>query len=81
VTAAVTAATDHRGADETSLQPEMLLKCSRCGRWHEVRFDNAHAGETPHAREMLYWFCGTGRYYAGQVGGSSRYLVKRRELP
>jgi hypothetical protein len=30
---------------------------------------------------MLYWFCGTGRYYAGQVGGSSRYLVKRRELP
>jgi hypothetical protein len=66
-------------ADETSLQPEMLLKCTRCKQWHEVRHDNEHAGQTPHAREMLYWFCGTARYYAGQVGGSSRHPIQRAE--
>jgi hypothetical protein len=73
------AAADHGElmANETRLEPEMLLKCSRCGRWHEVRLDNANAGDTPHAREMLYWFCGAARYYAGQLGGSSRHLLKR----
>ena len=62
-------------ADEL-LQPEMLLRCSHCGRWHEVRHDNEHAGETPHAREMLYRFCGNDRFYAGQVGGRSRHQLK-----
>jgi hypothetical protein len=66
--------------DEMTLRPGMLLKCSHCGRWHEVRLDNRHAGDTPHAREMLYWWCGNARFYAGQIGGRTRYPVKRMRI-
>jgi hypothetical protein len=81
VTAAVTPLGDARAmAEPPTLEPEMLLKCSRCGRWHEVRLDNEHAGETPHAREMLYWFCGGARYYAGQTGGRSRHPIRSQSV-
>jgi hypothetical protein len=78
VTGAVTVVGDaaRMATDVPTLQPEMLLKCW-CGRWHEVRLDNEHAGETPHAREMLYWFCRGMRYYAGQAGSTSRHQVRR----
>lgn len=83
MTGTVTAVGNARLMADELLQPEMLLKCTRCGKWHEVRHDNDHAGETPHAREMLYWWCGQARYYAGQVGGTSRHPVKltRVQLP
>jgi hypothetical protein len=34
-----------------------------------------HSHETPYADDMLFWECvrGEGFYYAGQVGGSSRF--------
>jgi hypothetical protein len=82
VTGAVTLVGDaeHMAADVPPLQLEMLLKCSRCGRWHEVRLDNEHAGETPHAREMLYWWCGSSRFYAGQMGSRSRHPIRFRSV-
>jgi hypothetical protein len=63
--------------DDPRLEPDMLLKCSRCGQWHAVHFDRANAGDTDYANEMLYWWCGGGRYYAGQIGGRTSRPVKR----
>jgi len=57
------------------LEPEMLLKCSRCGQWHPVRFDRNNAGGTDVAQNMLFWWCGASRFYAGQAGYSSRHPV------
>jgi len=47
--------------DTTRLEPDMLLKCSKCGRWHPVHLDRANAGQTVYANEMLYWHCGKSR--------------------
>ena len=63
---------------DARLEPEMLLRCSRCGQWHEVHFDRENAGETEHARAMLFWKCRGAKFYAGQAGGYSRHVVKRR---
>ena len=43
-----------------------------------VHLDRTHAGQTDYANEMLYWHCGTSRYYAGQVGRTARYPVRAR---
>ena len=81
-TGAVHGLRDHRDMSnhELILEPEMLLKCTRCGRWHEVYFDRENAGATDHAREMLYWKCGTARYYAGQAGSRSRHPIRPQSV-
>lgn len=78
-TAVMTTIDTGRMNDETTrLEQDMLLKCSKCGRWHAVHLDRANAGQTDYANEMLYWHCGKSRYYAGHVGGTARYPVKAR---
>jgi len=64
--------------EDARLEPEMLLRCSRCGRWHQVHFDRENSGGTDYANQMLYWWCGTARFYAGQAGGRPRRPIKRR---
>jgi hypothetical protein len=59
----------------TPLAPDMLLKCSRCGRWHEV-FEEPRAAGTS-AEGMLFWRCGSAKYFAGHAGKSSRHPAKR----
>lgn len=64
--------------DDPRLESDMLLKCSRCGEWHAVHFDRTNSGQADYANEMLYWWCGGGRFYAGQIGSIARRPVKRR---
>ena len=66
-----------KDATTDPLEPDMLLRCSRCGRWHPVRVD---AGATGSAEGMLFWHCGSAKFYAGQVGGTARYPTKRRDV-
>lgn len=61
------------------LDSGMLLKCSRCGSWHEVRPNEADVGTTTAARDMLYWTCRGSRFFAGSVGGTARYPIKQRD--
>ena len=42
---------------------------------HEVRQDQ---DATASAVGMLFWFCGTSKFFAGQRGKPSRHPVKRR---
>jgi hypothetical protein len=67
-------------ADDTDerLHPGMLLKCSRCGSWHEVKSNEADVGTTTAARDMLYWTCRGDRFFAGNLGGTARYATRRR---
>jgi hypothetical protein len=57
------------------LEPDMLLKCSRCGQWHEV-FEEPRAAGTS-AEGMLFWQCGGAKYFAGHAGKPSRHQAKR----
>jgi hypothetical protein len=61
----------------TPLEPDMLLKCSRCGRWHEVK---PEADATGSAVGQLFWRCGKAKFYAGNVGGMARRPFRRREF-
>ena len=65
--------------DETAqtLEPDMLLHCSRCGRWHPVRYHREGVGATEYANAMLFWECDGKRFYAGQAGSPSRHPLRR----
>jgi hypothetical protein len=60
-----------------TLEPDMLLHCSRCGRWHPVRYHREGVGTTEYANAMLFWECGGKRFYAGQTGSTSRHPLRR----
>ena len=64
------------GMDENrvALQIGSLVLCPHCRRWHPVT--TGHTEGTPYTQAMLYFFCRGGRYYAGQLGQSSRHPVK-----
>jgi hypothetical protein len=77
---AVSAARDHLGMisdTDERLEPGMLLKCWRCGNWHPLHFDRDDAGNTEGAKDMLFWQCRGGRFYAGQAGYPSRHPDRR----
>jgi hypothetical protein len=63
--------------DALRLEEGMLLKCSKCGEWHTVRLADGNVGEAEHAKEMLYWLCRGGRFYAGQRGSIGRLPIRR----
>jgi hypothetical protein len=60
--------------DSPNLQPGDEVSCPHCHPWHILIV--RHTEGTPYAQQMLYWQCGGGFYYAGQVGGSSRYEAR-----
>ena len=64
-------------ADVTTLEPGILLKCSKCGQWHTV-----HAGrrssEQEVPSEMLYWTCRGRVFSAGEAGSVPSLPVRRR---
>jgi len=62
------------------LQPDMLLKCSRCGSWHAVRPHEGDVGESAAANDMLFWVCEGQRFFAGSVGGRARLPIRRRDV-
>lgn len=51
--------------------------CHHCHRWHP--FVCRSVKSTDYANDMLFWQCvkGRGFYYAGQLGGTSRFETRR----
>jgi hypothetical protein len=66
--------------DSDRLQPDMLLKCSRCGCWHAVRPHDGDVGQSAAANDMLFWVCEGKRFFAGSLGGRARLPIRRREV-
>ena len=60
--------------NELHLQPGSLVLCPHCGRWHPVSL--GHTTGTPYTQAMLYFMCRGGRYYAGQLGQTSRHRTR-----
>jgi hypothetical protein len=59
------------------LRPGDELQCPHCRRWHTLTLTRSTVTSTPYADDMLFFECRHGRYYAGQVGGSSRFETRR----
>ena len=57
-------------ANTRPLQQHSLVLCPHCRRWHPVSL--GHTTGTPYTVAMLYFMCRGGRYYAGQLGQTSR---------
>jgi hypothetical protein len=56
------------------LQTDSLVMCPHCRRWHPVIL--GHTEGTPYTQAILYFLCRGGRYYAGQLGQTSRHPAK-----
>jgi hypothetical protein len=56
-------------------QPESGPPNLDCRRWHPVM--KKYAKGTDYTLQMLMWECRGGSYYAGQVGGVSRFPTRR----
>ena len=54
------------------------LRCPHCRRWHPVvkKYENG----TDYTTQMLMWECRGGFYYAGQIGGESRFPTRPRAV-
>ena len=52
------------------------LRCPHCARWHVITGYPGSEG-TAYTLDMLFFDCREGRYYAGQVGGTSRFPVRQ----
>jgi hypothetical protein len=61
--------------DNPPLRPGDEVHCPHCRRWHQVAASNVEG--TEYTRLMLFWQCRGGRYYAGQIGTSSRHETRR----
>jgi hypothetical protein len=59
------------------LRPGDELQCPHCCRWHPLTLTTSTVTSTPYADDMLFWECGKGRYYAGQIRGTSRFETRR----
>ena len=57
----------------TSLKPGDELNCPHCRAWQAVIL--RHEEGTDYTRAMPYWQCRGRDFYAGQVGGDSRYAT------
>jgi hypothetical protein len=75
LTHAVTRCVQSQVMETARLQPGSQIHCLHCRRWHPVRL--RHMEGTEYTRAMLYWQCRGLNYYAGQVGGQSRYQTRR----
>jgi hypothetical protein len=60
------------------LQPGDLVRCPKCGQFHEAKLADG-VPSTEYANVMLYVWCGKDPYYVGQVGGSSRHEIQKRQ--
>lgn len=60
-----------------------MVLCPHCRRSHPVM--KGHSEGTPYTQAMLYFMCRGGRYYAGQLGQTSRHRTHspryRRKRP
>jgi hypothetical protein len=67
-----------RRMETLALRSGDQLRCPHCRRWHPLVF-RADVTSTPYANDMLFWQCGKGSgfYYAGQLGGTSRFETRR----
>ena len=81
---AAAVASDHGGHHVEYAEPMRLqlgdeLHCPDCGRWHPVFAP--YADGTPYVQSMLSWLCGRDRYFAGAIGGTTRYPIRRPQSP
>lgn len=56
------------------LQQNSLVLCPHCRRWHPLMKE--HSEGTPYTQAMLYFMCRSERYYAGQLGQTSRHSTR-----
>ena len=59
----------------TTLQRGDLLHCPHCRQWHPLTGGDADS-TLEHERAMLCFACRKGTYFAGNVGGQSRYPTR-----
>ena len=61
------------------LAPGDELHCPHRHRWHRLVLRN-NVTSTDYSNAMLFWQCvkGSGFYYAGQIGGTSRFPTRRQ---
>jgi len=64
-------------SDNPPLHPGDELHCPHCRRWHPVGATNKEG--TEYTRLMLFWECRGDRFYAGQIGTSSRHETRRSQ--
>lgn len=62
------------GPNRITLEPGSLVRCPHCRHWHPVFI--GHDSGTPYTQAMLYFVCRNGRYYAGQIGHTSRHPTR-----
>lgn len=62
-------------AENPPLHPGDELHRPHCRRWHVV--SATHTEGTDYTRRMLFWECRGQRYYAGNLGTTSRHETRR----
>jgi hypothetical protein len=62
-------------AENSPLHGGDELHCPHCRRWHPVTVTNSEG--TEFTRQMLFWQCRGGYYYAGNIGTASRHETRR----
>ena len=62
------------GAMTVALHPGHELHCPHCRRWHPIT--RSHDAGTDYTVQMMYFECPGLRYYAGQIGQSSRHETR-----
>ena len=60
--------------DTPPLQRGHELHCPHCRRWHPLV--KKYSEGTEYTQQMLMWECRGGSYYAGQIGGTSRFPTR-----
>jgi hypothetical protein len=66
-------------SDVTTLEPGILLKCSKCGQWHTVH-PGRRSGEPGPSSEMLDWTCRGRTFSAGETGSVPSLPLRRRRV-
>jgi hypothetical protein len=57
-----------------TLEVGSQIRCPHCHRWHRVV--RKYAVGTDYTRLMLMWECRGGFYFAGHIGGISRFPTR-----
>ena len=60
-----------------ALAPGDELHCPHCHRWHTLTLNIGNIRSTDYSDAMLFFKCSKGSYYAGEIGGSSRFPTRR----
>jgi len=60
-----------------ALAPGDELHCPHCHRWHTLTLNIGNIRSTDYSDAMPFFKCSKGSYYAGEIGGGSRFPTRR----